>query len=55
MNSYKSPDHVGDPKYNIADAIPNYTQYYGIMTGPASTLPYAFMLLFAVIRYIFNL
>jgi hypothetical protein len=48
VNSYKSPLHVNDPYYNIADAIPEFPQYYGLMTGPAFTLPYAFMLLFAV-------
>ncbi len=54
MNSYKSKEHENDPKYNIAIAIPEFTSYYGLMTGPAFTLPYAFMILFAVKQFQFD-
>lgn len=49
VNSYNNPEHAGDPEYSIKDAIPGYTGLYGLLSGPAFTIPYAVPLLFTVI------
>jgi len=54
VNSYDSSAHQGDPKYFIKDAIPSYTRFYGLLVGPAFTIPYAVPLLFTV-KFYFSL
>lgn len=36
-----------DPFFSIEAALPGFSESYGLLTGPAFTLPYAFLLLFA--------